>query len=112
MVDEPQIRRYYFRLHRSGRPWDKRADEVDWDETAIGDAVLFDAFHFGVSAWYARGPVTIAAPEDVPDGAWSVSTGAQDEPPLMVGKIGRPLSAGDEFALPVSDVIVGGVARP
>jgi hypothetical protein len=110
--EDHELREYVFRLHRSGRPWDKRPDEVDWEATAVGSPVRFRAVQFGASAWYAQGPVSVSAPEALDDPAWTVwPADAADEAPTMTGDVGHPLAAGDQFALPVTGVIVGGVAR-
>lgn len=106
------MREYVFRLHRAGRPWDKRPDEVDWDATAVGSPVRFRTVQFGTSAWYARGPVTVTAAENLEKPAWTVwPADAVEEWPTMTGDVGHALAKGDEFALPVTGVIVGGVAR-
>lgn len=102
------MREYVLQLHRSGMPWGKRADEVDWDETAVGEPVTFQAVHFGEGGWSALGPVSVAAAEALPDAAWSISAGARNAP-LMVGYVGRPLAEGEEFCRPVGTVI--GVPR-
>jgi hypothetical protein len=108
-----ELREYVFRLHRSGRPWDTRPDEVDWEVTAVGSPVRFKAVHFGNSAWYAPGAVTITAPEDLENPAWTVwPVDAVEESPTMTGDVGHALTKGDEFVLPVTGVIVGGVPRP
>lgn len=68
---------------------------------------------FGQSAWYAPGPVTVSAPEALEHAAWTVwPADTAEESPTMTGDVGYPLAPGDEFALPVTGVIVGGVARP
>jgi hypothetical protein len=105
-MKEPEVREYVLRLHSAGMPWGKRADEVDWDETAVGDPVPFQAVHFGEGSWSALGPVAIAAAEALPDAAWTVSTGA-GEAPLIVGYVGRPLAKGEEFHRPVGMVTIG-----
>ena len=110
MLKKPEVREYIFRLHRSGRPWDKRGDEVDWDSIAVGAPVRFTAVQFGQSAWYAQGPVTVRALESFEDAGWTVSADTA-EVPVLVGNVGRPLTKGEEFALPVTDTIVGGVLR-
>jgi hypothetical protein len=103
------LRKYVFRLHRAGRPWDKRPDEVDWDAAAVGSPVRFRAVQFGTSAWYARGPVTVTAAENLEKPAWTVwPADAVEESPTMTGDVGHALAKGDEFALPVTGVIVGG----
>lgn len=107
-MNDLDVREYTFRLHRSGAPWGKRADEIDWDDTAVGEAVNFKALHFGQSAWSALAPVTTTAPEALPDAAWSVAAGIGDTP-LFVGNVGHPLAKGEMFTLPVA--IVGGVTR-
>lgn len=108
----PQVTQWVFQLHREGRPWDKRPDEVDWGLSAVGPPVRFPALQFGASAWLAlRSPVVIRATEPLDDPAWSVSR-AGDAEPAMTGNVGRPLADGEEFALPVADWrIVGGVQR-
>lgn len=111
MSEEPEVREYVFQLHRSGRPWDKRADEVDWAATAVGERVRFAAVHFGQGAWYAKGPVVVKAPEALSDAGWTVSPlGRVGDVPTITGNVGRALAEGEEFALPVTDVIVGGIA--
>jgi len=106
---EPEVNEFVLRLHRSGRPWDKRADEVDWDETAVGRPVPFGAVQFGTSAWYATGPVTITATEPLTEPAWTVSR--PGETPTIIGDVGHALAEGETFTLPVTDVIIGGVKR-
>lgn len=110
MPEQPEVREYIFRLHRSGPPWGKRADEVDWDANAVGAPVRFNAALFGESGWYAQGPVTAKAPEALEEAGWTV-TAAVGGVPTIVGKVGRPLAEGEEFALPVTDVIVAGILR-
>lgn len=112
MPTDDELTEYVFRLHRSGRPWDERPDEVDWKATAVGSPVGFRAVQFGTSAWYAPGPVTITAPEDLENPAWTVwRADAVEKSPTMTGDVGHPLAKGDEFALPVTGVMVGGVPR-
>jgi hypothetical protein len=110
-VRQPRVTQWLFQLHRSGRPWDKRADEVDWAATAVGNPVQFEAVQFGHGAWYARGPVAVVAAEDLDDPAWTVSR-SQGGIPLMTGRVDHALVKGQTFALPVTDGIVGGVAWP
>lgn len=107
MAREQKVREYIFRLHRSGRPWDKRADEVDWNATAVGEPVRFNAVQSGMT-WYAAGPVIVKAPESLADAGWTVLS-RPGEVPIFVGKVGRPLVAGEDFALPVTDAVIGGV---
>ncbi len=83
MSMEPEEREYIFQLHRSGRPWDKRGDEVNWDAIAVGVPVPFKAVQFGISAWCATGPVVAKAPEALADAGWTVSAGL-GEVPIMV----------------------------
>ena len=108
----PQVTQWVFQLHREGRPWDRRPEEVDWGLSAVGAPVWFSALQFGASAWQAlESPVVIRATEALDDPAWSVSR-AGDTEPTMTGKVGRPLADGHEFALPVAEWrIVGGVKR-
>jgi hypothetical protein len=109
---EHELREYLFRLHRSGRPWDERPDEVDWGATAVGGPVRFRAVQFGSSAWYAPGPVVITASEALQNPAWTVwRDDSADDSPTMTGDVGHALARGEEFALPVTGVIVGGVPR-
>jgi hypothetical protein len=111
-MSDYEQRAYFFRLHRSGRPWDNRPDEVDWDATAVGTPVRFSAIQFGESAWYARRAVTVTASEALKNPAWTVwSAEANEYLPTMTGDVGRPLEKGEQFALPVTGVLVGGVAR-
>lgn len=106
----PEQREYVFQLHRSGRPWNKRPDEVDWNATAVGRPERFVAVQFGVSAWYARGPVTVTAPEAIEAPAWTVR--ATDETtPTMSGEVGHRLGAGERFDLPVTGMLVGAIPR-
>ncbi len=106
-----QETRWVFQLHREGRPWDKLPAEVDWGLSVVGPSVWFSAVQFGASAWQAVGsPVVIRATEALDDPAWSVSR-AGDAEPTMTGKVGGPLADGEEFALPVTDWVVGGVKR-
>jgi hypothetical protein len=107
-TDQPKATEWLFQLHRTGRPWDKKADEVDWEESAVGEAVRFTAIRFGTGAWYAQGPVVIKAPEPLADPAWTVSSRI-GETPLMSGRVGHALAEAEEFILPVTDAIVGGV---
>lgn len=109
--DSPEWRVFLFRLHRSGRRWDQRANEVDWEASAVGAGVRFRAVLFGASAWYAPGPVTVTAEEDLEDPAWSVFPEGESRVPTMTGHVGGPLSRGDQYNLPVTDEIVGGVIR-
>jgi hypothetical protein len=103
-------REYMFRLHRSGRPWDKRPDEVDWEATAVGQPVKFIAVQFGASAWYAPGPVTVTAPEALENPAWTVQA-ADEATPTMTGQVGHRLVAGGRFDLPVTGMLVGAILR-
>jgi hypothetical protein len=100
-----------FQLHSSGRPWDKSADAVDWVATAVGVPAHFLAVQFGHSAWYAKGPVTVLAPAALGAPGWTVSLVGREGTPIMIGTVGRPLAEGEEFTLPVTDLIVGGVPR-
>jgi hypothetical protein len=109
-AQESEVREYIFRLHRSGPPWGKRADEVDWDANAVGEAVGFSAVLFGQGAWYATGPVVVKAAEALDDAGWTVSTGV-GQVPTIVGNVGRRLNQGEEFALPVTGTIVAGILR-
>ena len=109
-IREPKVTEWLFQLHRSGRPWDKRADEVDWAASAVGEPVKFTALQFGVSGWQARTPVVIAAAENLDNPAWTVSRPG-DATPVMTGLVGRPLQRGEEFALPITDAVVGNVSR-
>lgn len=103
-------RGYVFRLHRSGRPWDERPDEVNWEAIAVGQPVKFIAVQFGRTGWYAQGPVTVTAPETLDRAAWTVWATDEDWP-TMTGEVGHPLAAGERFDLPVTGTIVGGVPR-
>jgi hypothetical protein len=107
----PTESEWLFQLHSEGRPWDKRADEVEWSASAVGTPVRFIAVQVGVSGWYAKGPVTITAPRDLEDPAWTVSRGSDYRVPIMTGRVGRNLAKGDTFDLPVTDGIVGNVPR-
>lgn len=113
MVAEHEYRIYTFRLHRSGRPWHMRPDEVDWAATQVGDPVPFQAVQFGRSAWYAQGPVTLVSAEALESPAWTVWPA--DEPaaegPTMTGEVGHALAAGESFELPATGMVVGGVPR-
>jgi hypothetical protein len=93
-------------------PWDKRPDEVDWDAAAVGSPVRFRAVQFGTIAWYARGPVTVTAAENLEKPAWTVW------PADAVGGVAdydrgrRACSGKGRRVCPSGDrVIVGGVAR-
>jgi hypothetical protein len=102
---------YFFRLHRSGLTADKRVDTVNWAAIAVGEPVQFNAVQFGKSGWYASGPVVVKAPEALPNAGWTVSTG-RGEMPIIVGNVGRSLDQGEDFALPVTDTVIGGVLVP
>jgi hypothetical protein len=111
MNEEPVVRHYVFQLHHSAQPWGKRADEVDWAATAVGEPIRFTAVLFGRGAWYAKGPVIATASEDLADAGWTVFLEGEVEAPTIAGHVGRTLSEGDEFTLPITDVIVGGMSR-
>jgi hypothetical protein len=106
------VKEYIFRLHRSGPPWPKQWDEIDWDAIEVGEPVRFAARLFGndLSGWQPIGPVEVKAPEVLDDAAWTVSVG-RGEAPAKAGYVGRPLAAGEEFALPGSDQITVGVSH-
>lgn len=103
MPSPPNARQYRLQLHRTGRPWDRRAHEVDWDATAVGDPVGFTAVRSGPNAWTADGPVVIYAPEPLDDPAWALFEG-DEIVPLVTGQVGHPLGAGEGFELPVSSL--------
>lgn len=112
MVPAPEYRIYSFQLHRSGRPWHMRPDEVDWAATQVGGPVSFQAVQFGRSAWYAQGPVTVVAAGALDSPAWTVWPAHEPaEGPAMTGEVGHALAAGDSFDLPVTGMIIGGVLR-
>ena len=111
-VNEPENRIYTFRLHRSGRPWAKNVNEVDWSSTQVGSPVVFRAVQFGRSAWFTRGPVSATAPEDLEAPAWTVWTADElTDAPIFVGEVGHRLAEGETFDLPLTGVVNGGVPR-
>jgi hypothetical protein len=107
----PEWRAFVFRLHRTGRQWDQRADEVDWEESAVGTGAKFRAVLLGASGWYAPGPVTVTAEEDLDDPVWSVFAEGESKVPIMTGHVGGPLRQGEQYDLPVANEVVGGVRR-
>jgi hypothetical protein len=104
-VSEREVKTYIFRLHRSGPSWGEDPAEFDWTGTAVGEPVRFDALQEEPGTWCARGPVLVTSPEQLEDPAWSVSLAGQDQVTIR-GNVGTHLSKGEEFALPVTDIIL------
>lgn len=98
---------YYFRLHRSGPPWPKRADEVDWNTNVVGTPARFTAL-LDYPVWHPLTQAEVIASEALEVPWWTV-TSALDGAYVMAGFVGHPMIEGESHALPLSTVL--GVPR-
>jgi hypothetical protein len=102
--DSPEVQRAKFelRLHSSGRPWDVPAQDVDWDATAVGKPVQFEAVVIPAAGlWVPKGRVDIRSPVDLEMPTWTVRRSPQRRVPVAVGKVGWALAAGQSYSLPL-----------
>lgn len=106
---DPQIIECEIRLH-DGRPGgDKTPAEylvVEWDGTAIGPSVPFQALA-DVASGLWNGPlapgVDVSPPRVVEDPWWTVRLPGSHGVPVRVGQVGRSLDIGEAFTLPAGE---------
>jgi hypothetical protein len=94
-------------IHRKGRPWDMRADEVDWAATAVGSPRLVEAKGDGRGRWWLPGPLWVETPEALTSqAAWALFEVENQQVPIATGPIGHDLVAGGRFQVPLSGWMV------
>jgi hypothetical protein len=108
--DAGVAKQYFFQLHGSGPTGGSVMSAADWAALAVGDPVPFNAIQFGDSAWYASGPVVVKATKDLANAGWTVST-SKDKLPIIAGNVSHSLSKDEDFALPVTGIVIGCVMR-
>lgn len=103
-------RTFIVTLHRTGRPPDKRADEVDWEASALGEAAQFRASEVCPGQWCIPGPIAVAAPDDLPaEAVWAIFEAERPKVPVIVGRVQDLVRHGDHVLVPITDVCLGGL---
>lgn len=91
----------------AGQYFGEGKEELDWDSLAVGDPAIFTAFFNRNHTMLAvASGATVTCPEDLDAPGWAVRRDGRDGVPVMVGRVGRALSAGEKFVLPVLGVWV------
>lgn len=99
--DPPRPLLYELRRHRTGRPFDKLPDEVDWEASAVGEPRTFLALA-APGWWMALQSVVVVAtgPMDTPH--WSIRRAGSTSLPMTHGPVGHPMAPGDMYERPAA----------